>query len=273
MVREVEVRHARLDPGEAVLGADLEDAGHARGRDHERVADRRGGAREARAAPRGTIGRPWAAAARTHACTCSVVVGNATSAHPPSTIDASRAYRRRASGSESTASGPSAASSSRRAASTSAMTAGYRSTVGAWAELEVGDPELAAFGRERFEGQGRVPRDAAPRRRAPPAPGLAVVRRRPAARRLPGAQPEERRGRARRALRDALGDRPREPRGRGRRVPRARVDGAGLAGPSGRGRGALRGAYELAIYACSVEEAVGTTYPGGGSPVYRRWRG
>jgi hypothetical protein len=31
--------------------------------------------------------------------------------------------------------------------------------------------------------------------------------------------------------------------------------------------------YELAFYACSVEEAVGTTYPGGGSPVYRRWRG
>ena len=110
--------------------------------------------------PRGTIGRSCATAVRTHAWICSVVVGRATSAHAPSTIEASRAYRRSASGSVSTASGPSAASSSRRAASTSAMDAGYRSTVGAWAELEVADPELAAFGRERFEGQGGVPRDA-----------------------------------------------------------------------------------------------------------------
>jgi hypothetical protein len=31
--------------------------------------------------------------------------------------------------------------------------------------------------------------------------------------------------------------------------------------------------YPLAFYACSIEEAVGTTYPGGGSPVYRRWKG
>ena len=71
--------------------------------------------------PRGTIGRPCAAAMRTHACTCSVVVGKATSAQPPSTIEASRAYRRSARGSESTASAPSTASSSCRAASTSAM--------------------------------------------------------------------------------------------------------------------------------------------------------
>jgi hypothetical protein len=30
--------------------------------------------------------------------------------------------------------------------------------------------------------------------------------------------------------------------------------------------------YALASFACSVDEAVATTYPGGGSPVYRRWR-
>jgi hypothetical protein len=30
--------------------------------------------------------------------------------------------------------------------------------------------------------------------------------------------------------------------------------------------------YPLASFACSIEEAVSTTYPDGGSPVYRRWR-
>jgi hypothetical protein len=30
--------------------------------------------------------------------------------------------------------------------------------------------------------------------------------------------------------------------------------------------------FEVAFYVCSVEEAVATTYPDGGPPVYRRWR-
>ncbi len=41
--------------------------------------------------PRGTTGKPCSAAIRTHATMSSVDRGNATSAHPPSTIDASRA--------------------------------------------------------------------------------------------------------------------------------------------------------------------------------------
>jgi hypothetical protein len=31
--------------------------------------------------------------------------------------------------------------------------------------------------------------------------------------------------------------------------------------------------FPLAFFACSVEEAVGTTYPDGGDPLYRRWKG
>jgi len=34
----------------------------------------------------------------------------------------------------------------------------------------------------------------------------------------------------------------------------------------------VRGAQRAAIYACSAEEAVGTTYEGE-TPVYRRWKG
>ncbi len=41
--------------------------------------------------PRGTIGSPCSAAIRTHATMSSVERGNATSAHPPSTMEASRA--------------------------------------------------------------------------------------------------------------------------------------------------------------------------------------
>ncbi len=41
--------------------------------------------------PLGTMARSCATAMRTQACTCSVVVGSATSAQPPSTIEASRA--------------------------------------------------------------------------------------------------------------------------------------------------------------------------------------
>ena len=49
--REVEVEHARLDPREALVGVDLEDAVHLRGHDDDRVVDRRRAAREAGAAP------------------------------------------------------------------------------------------------------------------------------------------------------------------------------------------------------------------------------
>src|SRR5205823_9629325 len=75
--------------------------------------------------PRGTTESPWRAAARTHATTSSVERGNTTSPALPSTIEASRAYSFRASGSESTSDAPSASMSSRRAASTSGTLVGY----------------------------------------------------------------------------------------------------------------------------------------------------
>src|SRR5512134_3434108 len=223
--------------------------------------------------PRGTIGRSWVTAARTHACTCSVVVGRATSAHPPSTIDASRAYSRRASGSERTASGPSAASSSRRAASTSAMSAGYRSTVGAWAELEVGDPELAAFGRERFEGKvvfhATLRRDGGPRLH-PVSPwfgaGLLLV-----GFRARSPKNDEVALDGRYAMHSAIEPDNHEGEG-GEFLVRGWMERISLDHP-GAVAVPYEAEYELAIYACSVEEAVGTTYPGGGSPLYRRWKG
>ena len=73
--------------------------------------------------PRGTTARSYVAAVRTQATMSSVERGKTTSAADPSTIEASRAYNRSASGSDSTSPAPSASSSSRRAASRSAIEA------------------------------------------------------------------------------------------------------------------------------------------------------
>ena len=124
---EVEVRHARLDPREAILGADLEDRGHLRGHDDERVADRGGGAGEPGArSPRhdreAVVGRG------THAR--HDVLGGPRERHERARRP--RPSRRRArrgagsSGSPCTRSAPRAASRARRAASTSAMAARLR---------------------------------------------------------------------------------------------------------------------------------------------------
>ena len=144
--------------------------------------------------------------------------------------------------------------------------------MGAWAELESQDPELAAFGRERFEGRvvfhATLRRDGAPRLH-PVSPwfgaGLLLV-----------------------------GFRARSPKNDevaidGRYAMHSAIDAGDHEGEAGEflvlgwmervtsdhpGAAArpYEALYELAIYACSVEEAVGTTYPDD-APVYRRWTG
>jgi len=144
--------------------------------------------------------------------------------------------------------------------------------VGAWAELEIAEPELAAFGRERFEGKvvfhATLRRDGAPRIH-PVSPwfgaGLLLVGFR-------GHSPKN----------DEVAlD--------GRYAMHSPIDPTDHDGASGeflvRGwmervspehPGAIvvpyEVSYELAIYACSVDEAVGTTYDGD-RPRYRRWKG
>ena len=129
--------------------------------------------------------------------------------------------------------------------------------MGAWAELELADPELAAFGRERFEGRvvfhATLRRDGAPRLH-PVSPwfgaGLLLVGFR-------GHSPKNDEvaldGRYAMFL----------VRGWMERIA-----------PDHPGANAVpyEAPYELAIYACSVEESVGTTYDGD-RPVYRRWKG
>ena len=48
---EIQVEHARLDPGELLVGVDLEHAVESRGDDHEGIVDRRRAAGQAGAAP------------------------------------------------------------------------------------------------------------------------------------------------------------------------------------------------------------------------------
>ena len=61
---EVEVQHAGLDPCDAIVGVDLEDAVHLRGDDHDRVAERHRAAGEAGARPARDERTPVAAARR-----------------------------------------------------------------------------------------------------------------------------------------------------------------------------------------------------------------
>ena len=145
--------------------------------------------------------------------------------------------------------------------------------MGAWAELEIADPDLGAFGRERFEGRvvfhATLRADGAPRLH-PVSPwfgaGLLLVAFRA---RSPKNDEIARDGRY--AMHSAVD--PADHEGTdGEFLVRGWMERIGPDHP-----GALQvpyeAPYELAFYACSVEDAVGTSYPGGGDPVYRRWRG
>ena len=145
--------------------------------------------------------------------------------------------------------------------------------MGAWAEFEVAEPELAAFGRQRFEGRvvmhATLRRDGAPRVH-PVSPwfgaGLLLVGFR-------GHSPKNdevaRDGRY--AMHSLIDPGDHEGEG-GEFLVRGWMERVSPEHP-----GAVvvpyEAPYELAIYACSIEEAVGTTYPGAGPPVYRRWKG
>jgi hypothetical protein len=145
--------------------------------------------------------------------------------------------------------------------------------MGAWAELEVAVPELAAFGRGRFEGKvvfhATLRVDGAPRIH-PVSPwfgaGLLLV-----AFRARSPKNDEVAGDGRYAMHSAVD--PDDHEGTdGEFLVRGWMERVSPEHP-----GAVvvpyEAPYELAFYACSVEDAVGTTYPGGGSPVYRRWIG
>jgi hypothetical protein len=145
--------------------------------------------------------------------------------------------------------------------------------MGAWAELEVAEPALAAFGRQRFEGRvvmhATLRRDGAPRLH-PVSPwfgaGLLLMGFR-------GHSPknDEVALDGRYAMHSLIDPGDHEGEG-GEFLVRGWMERVSPQHP-----GAVvvpyEAPYELAIYACSVEEAVGTTYPGGGPPVYRRWKG
>jgi len=144
--------------------------------------------------------------------------------------------------------------------------------VGAWAEFEVAEPALAAFGRQRFEGRvvmhATLRRDGAPRLH-PVSPwfgaGLLLVGFRD---RSPKNDEVTLDGRY--AMHSMIESGDHEGEG-GEFLVRGWME---RVSPEHPGAVAVpyEAPYELAFYACSVEEAVGTTYPGGGSPVYRRWK-
>jgi hypothetical protein len=145
--------------------------------------------------------------------------------------------------------------------------------MGAWAEFEVADPELAAFGRELFEDKvvfhATLRRDGSPRVH-PVSPwfgaGLLLV-----AFRARSPKNEEVALDGRYAMHSAVDPRNHEGEG-GEFLVRGWMERISPGHP-GAAAVPYEAPYELAFYACSVEEAVGTTYPGGGSPVYRRWKG
>lgn len=144
--------------------------------------------------------------------------------------------------------------------------------MGAWAEFEVAEQDLAAFGRQRFEGRvvmhATLRRDGAPRLH-PVSPwfgaGLLLVGFR-------GHSPknDEVALDGRYAMHSLIDPGDHEGEG-GEFLVRGWMERVSPEHP-----GAVvvpyEAPYELAIYACSIEEAVGTTYPGGGPPVYRRWK-
>jgi hypothetical protein len=152
------------------------------------------------------------------------------------------------------------------------MVAGYRPVVGAWAELEIQEPDLATFGRERFEGKvvfhATIRCDGAPRLH-PVSPwfgaGLLLV-----AFRARSPKNDEVALDGRYAMHSAIDSDNHEGAG-GEFLVRGWME---RVSPEHPGAVAVpyEVPYELAVYACSVEEAVGTTYDGP-TPIYRRWKG
>lgn len=140
-----------------------------------------------------------------------------------------------------------------------------------WAEFELAEPELAAFGKERLDGQvcfhATLRTDGSPRVH-PVEPwiavGLLLVRFR-------GHSPkvDEVRHDGRFALHSPMDN----PDGVGGEfMVRGWMEQIGETHPAVQ-RFVHDASYALAFYAMSVEEAVGTTYEGEeAEPVYRRWR-
>ena len=140
-----------------------------------------------------------------------------------------------------------------------------------WAEFERAEPDLAAFGRERLDGQvcfhATLRRDGWPRvHPVEPwiATGLLLVRFR-----AHSPKVAEVRHDGRYALHspmdnsDGVG---------GEFMVRGWIEQVAETHPAVQ-RFVDDATYPLAFYAMSVEEAVGTTYEGEGlEPVYRRWR-
>jgi hypothetical protein len=141
-----------------------------------------------------------------------------------------------------------------------------------WAELELADPDLAAFGRERFEGRvvfhATLMADGAPRLH-PVSPwfatGLLLVSFRA---KSPKVAEILRDGRYAMHSIQPAEDHEGEA---GEFLVRGWMEQVSEQHP-GVVRRPYSASYPLASFACSVEEAVATTYPDGGSPVYRRWR-
>jgi hypothetical protein len=140
-----------------------------------------------------------------------------------------------------------------------------------WAELEHGDPALAAFGRDRVAGQvcfhATLMRDGSPRvHPVEPwiAAGLLLVRFRAHS---PKVDEVARDGRY--ALHSPMDN----PDGIGGEfLVRGWMERIGETHPAAV-RFAEEASYPLAFYALSIEEAVGTTYEGDDrAPAYRRWR-
>ena len=139
-----------------------------------------------------------------------------------------------------------------------------------WSELERADPELAAFGRERFEGQvvfhATLTRDGSPRVH-PVSPwfasGFLVVGFRAHS---PKVDEVARDGRY--AMHSAIGRDDHEGTG-GEFLVRGWMERLADDHPASIQR-PYDASYAIAPFACSLDEAVATTYPGD-APVYRRW--
>jgi hypothetical protein len=151
------------------------------------------------------------------------------------------------------------------------MEARVRRVTATWSELERADPELAAFGRERFQGNvvfhATLTADGSPRLH-PVSPwfasGFLVVGFREHS---PKVAEVARDGRY--AMHSAIGDEDHEGAG-GEFLVRGWMERLGPDHPAAIQR-PYEAPYEVAAYACSIVEAVGTTYDGD-TPLYRRWR-
>lgn len=140
-----------------------------------------------------------------------------------------------------------------------------------WAEFANADPDLAAFGRERLEGRvvyhATLRLDGSPRVH-PVSPwfgaGLLVVACRA---RSPKVEEFSREGRY--AFHSPVPAEDHEGEA-GEFMVRGWMERIADDHPAAAAR-PYGASYPLAMYACSVVEAVGTTYDGD-TPVYRRWR-